>query len=208
MLLKLYLQPNQGFTMVELLTAVAIVGIVFIGFFNLQNFMIQQQEYTFNSYLSVETANAAMQTMSKEIRNLRNSDAGAHYIETADDQELIFYSNADNDPEIERIRYFLQGTILKKGVINPTTYPISYPTENESISILNEHIQNNTSPIFYYHNGSWPKDTTNDPLDPNLRLTQTRAIEIHLIVNSNPQEMESNHELRSIANIRTIKDNL
>lgn len=202
------LQANSGFTLVEMVVSVFIISVIVTIIFSLQNFIITQQEFTIGSYLTVETANSAMQTLEKEIKNSRPGDNGAHLFELANDQELIFYSNADRDDDIEKIRYFLDGTSLKKTITNPTTYPITYPASNESTITLNEFIRNDTLPIFTYYNSDWPSDTTNNPLQQTSRLSQTRLIGIHLIVNSNANYQEANHELKSYVQIRTLKDNL
>lgn len=202
-----YYQFQAGFTYTELLVVMTIVIFILIAALNLFRFTFSQQTEAINSYVTVENANRAIETMLKEIRNSRNGENGAYVFVGMLDQELIFYSNEDQDDDVERIRYFLDEGVLKKGIIQPTGFPATYLTGNEITTDVTEYVRNDTDPVFYYYNGDWPTDTTNNPLSAN-RLLDTRLIEIHLLLNSNPEVLDNDYEVRSQTQIRMMKDNL
>jgi type II secretory pathway pseudopilin PulG len=206
--MKQNLALQRGFTILEFIVSFGIVAIILLAAIQLQNYIALQQDYTLNSYLTVETADATVTTLSRELRGARNAEDGAYALQVAGDQEIVFYSDYDNDDRIEKIHYFLDGAELKKGIIEPTDYPISYPQGNENIFVLSSDIRNGSAPVFSYYNGDWPTDTLNNPLPVQNRLASTRTIKIELIVNTNQIEIENDYETSSFVSIRSLKDNL
>jgi len=92
---------------------------------------------------------------------------------------------------------------FKKGVINPVTGPggkISYPSDQEEITILSSYIRN-TPPIFHYFD-----QNGNELLDLPARLKDTKAMEVYLVVNVNPNRPPQDFELRSAVQLRNLKD--
>lgn len=199
---------QSGFTLVEVLIALVLVIFILGAMLALQDMIFNQQQTTINSYVTIDTANRTVERMAREIRNSRIADNGAYTLEILDDQNLAFYGDADGDSSIERIRYFLDGAVLKKGVIEPTSHPVTYPLANEVVTEVAEGIVNGTEPIFYYYNGEWPKDETNNPLPITSRQIHTRLIGIRLVVNTDELNLHTNYEIASYTHVRTLKDNL
>jgi prepilin-type N-terminal cleavage/methylation domain-containing protein len=200
--------PQAGFTFLELIISVAIVTVIITGVFLLQDFFYKQQQETIDNYVSVDIANRNIERMIREIRNSRIADNGAYTLEILGDQELAFYCNIDNDPQIERVHYYLNGSVLYRGITEPTSHPITYPAQNEKVTPVAQDISNNVTPIFYYYNGSWPSDTANNPLAANQRATQTRTIGISLYLYNQNKGQQTQYQIQSSAQIRTLKDNL
>ena len=67
-----------------------------------------------------------MKTMVSEIRTASTANTGAYTIGLATDSALTFYSDTDNDGLKEKVRYFITGTTLQKGLTKPTGSPLSY----------------------------------------------------------------------------------
>lgn len=94
--------------------------------------------------------------------------------------------------------------IFKKGVIDPTGWPISYPEENEKIFIISENIMNERrgEPVFSYYDGDY------NLLDAPARLERTVLMHLKLIINVNPKRPPQDFILESDAQIRNLKTNL
>lgn len=199
---------NQGFTLIEVLVAAAIIGILSIGIVSLQSILGQNQLVVWRNYLNVEETNRAVSTMVREIRNARPGDNGAYALELANDQELVFYSDIDLDNQTEKVRYTLNGTEFTKGVIEPVGTPATYPEDQEKTNVLTENVRNGSDPIFYYYNGDWPEDTTNNPLDTPTRLSDTKLMKVYLELNTDEDEPDKDYILESYTQIRTVKENL
>jgi prepilin-type N-terminal cleavage/methylation domain-containing protein len=94
-----------------------------------------------------------------------------------------------------------QNVILKKGVIQPTGYPVEYPPENEEITVLSQYIRNQL-PIFRYFDGE------GNELPAPARLEETKLMRVYLIINVNPERAPQDFELESNVQIRNLKTNL
>jgi hypothetical protein len=125
----------------------------------------------------------------------------------AADQEIIFYTNVDDDFEMEKVRYFLEGNELKRGVLNSSGDPPEYSGE-EQVNLVIAYVQNQGNPIFYYYNGDWPADTANNPLPSPARLIDTKLMRVVLTINPRPSRPESQFTIESFAQIRNLKTNL
>ena len=81
---------------------------------NLQNNMSAQLD-----------ARHLIKTMITELRKTQNSATGGYPIELASTSEIAFFSDIDSNGNVEKVRYFLSGNRLRKGVTPPTGSPES-----------------------------------------------------------------------------------
>lgn len=107
---------SQGFTLIETMITTTILMAVVATVFLLQHFFYTQQNMAFNSFASVENANAGVEQMVKEIRNARYGDDGSYPLQTCTDQNLTIFSDIDYDGITEKVQYFLDSSTLKKAV--------------------------------------------------------------------------------------------
>lgn len=94
--------------------------------------------------------------------------------------------------------------VLKKGVTEPSGWPIKYQEENEKIFIISENIMNEakTKPIFCYYDGDY------NLLDTPARMEKTTLMHLELIINIDPNRAPDDFSLESDAQIRNLKTNL
>jgi len=192
----------RGITLIETLVTIAIfvlimgvvIGFIFTAY--------RTQGYTFQQSLAIGEARRGVETMVKEIREARPGDDGAYIIELAQDYEFIFYSDIDKDEAVERVRYFIEGTDFKKGVIEPTDWPVQYPLENEEVFILSQHVRN-LPPIFHYYDGDGQ-----EIIELPARLKDTKMMRLYLVINVDPFRPPQDFELESHVQIRNLKTNL
>jgi len=200
---------SKSFSLIEAIVTIFIF-ILSIGL--LTAFIIniyRAYSYNFEQIQAINEARKGIETMVKEIREAKYGDDGSYPIQEAGDFQFIFYSNIDKDLATERVRYFLEGTDFKKGVVKPTGDPPQYILTNETITILSTNVRNAVpGPIFTYYNGDWPNDTVNNPLPTLTRLTETKLMHVYLKVNVNPNRPPDDFELESDAQIRNLKTNL
>jgi len=200
---------NLGLTLIETIVTVAIIVVVLGAISGLVVALYQTHGYTLQQSQAIGEARKGIETMVKEIREARPGDNGAYVIELAQDYEFIFYSDIDKDEATERVRYFIDGTDFKRGVVNPSAgWPVSYPLEDEEIFILSRYVRNGVMPVFTYYNGDWPGDTINNPLPTPARLKETKLMHVRLIVNVDPDRPPQNFDLEGDAQIRNLKTNL
>lgn len=200
---------SKSFSLIEAIVTIFIF-ILSIGL--LTAFIIniyRAYSYNFEQIQAINEARKGIETMVKEIREAKYGDDGSYPIQEAGDFQFIFYSDIDKDLATERVRYFLEGTDFKKGVVKPTGDPPQYILTNETITILSTNVRNAVpGPIFTYYNGDWSNDTVNNPLPTLTRLTETKLMHVYLKVNVNPNRPPDDFELESDAQIRNLKTNL
>ena len=198
---------KNGFTLVEILIAMALTSILGLGVLSLQVILAQNRLSVWRNYVNVEEANSNVSTMVREIRNLRPADNGAYPLERAWDQEIIFYSDIDFDGHSEKVHYSFASTQLTKGTIEPMGYPATYPAANEKVKVVAQNIRNGATPIFYYYNGDWPADTVNNPLPTPSRLSDTKLMKVYLEINTE-EDPAKNFILEPYVQLRMLKQNL
>ncbi len=200
---------NKGLTLIEILMGISIfvLAISALYFFMSQGFKVQ--EFSLQESIAISEARRSVETMVKEIRETQIADNGSYPIEKADKFEFIFYADIDKDNSVERVRYFLDGSEFKKGVIEPRVNPIGYFSSDEIINTLSRYVTNlSTEPMFEYYNGDWPTDTTNNPLTYPARETDVKFIKINLKINPKPSLIKNDFNLSSYVQVRNLKDNL
>lgn len=146
--------------------------------------------------------------MLRELREARSGENGAWPLVQTDDATIVFYSDVTNDGRADKIRYFLNGTDLQKGVIEPTAAPVSYPVVNEVIRTIATSIDLSGKAMFTYYNGNYPTDIINNPLTGANRILDTRYIGTYVRVNIQENYAAAPYELNSGVAIRSLKDNL
>lgn len=206
--MKFKINKNLGFTFVEVIVAVFTFAVIAGGVSVFTAYYFKNYSVSFEQNQSVGQVQTALITLTREIREARSAYDGAWPLTQTDDNIFVFYSDITNDGKTDKIRYFLDGNTLKKGVIQPTEVPVSYPPANEKIYIIAGNVDNGSTPIFRYYNGSWPSDTTNNPLTPQNRILNTRLVKIYLRLNIQTNSGSQPFELSEDVQIRSMKDNL
>lgn len=196
--------PSQrGFTLLEILIA---MGIFLLILFVVTTFGLDVS--TFGGFLgeSLNSQNDLQQTfkqMRTEIRSLGPASNGAYAIESATATSLAFFSDFDNDGLFERIRYFLDGTTLKRGVTKPTGNPLVYLTDNEQIKEVARSIVNNPPIIFSYYPKGVTAEGTPFPLPADVSLI--RLIKISLTVDADTQQLPAPTSLSMAVALRNFR---
>lgn len=93
-------------------------------------------------------------------------------------------------------------TEFKKGIIDPTGFPPTYPEENEEINVLSRYVRN-VGQIFKYFDKEGVEITTYP-----ARLEETTLMRLDLIINIDINRAPDNFELESDVQLRNLKTNL
>lgn len=191
---------NKGFTLIETVIAISLSALVMVAVFGFVYYFYRTSGYNLSQIAAVNSARKGMETMVREIREATYSDEGAYPIKQAQNQSFTFYSDIDKDLNVERVRYFLEDNILKKGVLKATGDPPKYQEENEDIRILSRDVRSETEAIFTYY------DKDNNLVVDLDKYTDIRLIEIELIVNTDPNRPPGEFTLQSNAQLRNLKE--
>lgn len=194
--MKLYLNKT-GFTLMEISIAMAIFLTVALlaGDFIIKGF----RSTTFGSEqeTAIQNARRGMEIMTKEIRGANGSERGDYPLSTVENDDFVYYSDIDDDGQMERVRYFLDNTLLKKITTPPgPADDYNMPTATTTIA---EYVNNQAEAIFTYYDDNYIE--TGD-------LDSIRLINIKLKINVTPERAPNDYYVETDVNLRNLKDNL
>lgn len=201
--MKIKYKKRSGFTLLEtfvvlsIATALILLGAEFIISGYRANLFGREQD------MAIQNARKVNKILVNELREAVQSERGDYILDLTEDNELSFYSDIDKDNSVEKIRYFLDGTILKRGVINPVGDPLEYLSLNESVTDVAEFLNNQSEPVFTYY------DTNNNLIaDPTTNKTIIKLIHISLKINVTPAIAPNDYYVEMDSQLRNLKDNL
>lgn len=196
---------NNGFTLLEIVIVLGItallVGAVMAfqsGFFGF-NSSFQQ------SLMNQQQAQGAIEEIARELRAAALSDGGAYPIEMASTTAVTFYANIDQDASREKMRYFLEGGALKKGVTEAAGTPPVYDPAGESVKTLVYDVAATATPLFAYYDRNFAG--TSSPLSPPINVPDIRLIKVVIVIDRDPALPPPATIVESRVMLRNLKDN-
>ena len=117
---------RSGFSLVEMLIAIGVLMIVSLGVGWMFISSLRASRTIGDQLDAQHDSRRAIESIVNEVRRAEYSSIGAYPIATAATNTLTVYSNVDADGYRERLRYFLDGTVLKKGVTKTSVSPLQY----------------------------------------------------------------------------------
>jgi len=197
------INSQSGLTLIELAVSISIFIVLFLlaGDFVTRGF--KSTAFSMEQDEAVQSARNAMNFFAKELREANQADTGSYLLDTVSPQELSFFTNIDSDASREKVRYFIDGHDFKKGVINATGNPLSYPVGDEIITVISGYINNQATPAFTYYDAS-----NAEIANPAAQRAQIRMIKAFLMINVTPDVMPADYFMDTYVQIRNLKDNL
>lgn len=195
---------KDGFTLMETLLALGISTIVLIALGYMARNIFFYNAYISEGLAYVDNSRRVLNTAVTEIREANIANTGAYAINSAKANEFIFYSDINHNGLKERVRYFLDGTTLRKGVVEPTGSPLTYNLTNEKTSTLMYNISN--SSIFSYYDKNY--DGTSSSLSFPINVADIRLVKISLTANADTNRLTIDRSFSTQVSIRNLKDNL
>lgn len=190
--LKSIINDQKGFSLVEMLIVLALLGIVLAGAY-------QYFFYGYNSWTrsneeaeQVQTARLAVMRMDSEVRGAQQGTENADPVVLVSDKEIRIYTDTDNDGHPELVCYKLVTNAgvnsLRKSIVSPqgAAYPYTYSEPNQWETVVSRVDNDN---IF-----SVPKYDTNKDY-------QRWAINVELHV-STPEQTVRSTKVKAVLTVR------
>lgn len=197
---------STGFTLIEALIGVALSILVGSGIWVAQRQIFGTQALVRDSLMAQTEARRALKDMITVIREASSAGDGSYAIAQAAEASFIFYTDQRGNGVKDRIRYFLDGSTLKKGVIVPSGSPLSYDAGNETTQEIVHNVANGTQPVFQYYDSLY--NGTTPPLSFPVSAMSVRLVNVTLIIDQNPQKLPEAFTLNTRVTLRNLKDNL
>jgi len=192
---------TYGFTLLEMLVVIAILLILApVLSITIQSLYSSHGSSLSRAFSLTETS-SAMKKVVGDVRSAVYGEDGSLPLSTIGTSTITFYCDTDYDGVVERVRYFLDNTTLKKGVIEPTATS-SYPTSNETVATFAEGISNNANgtPVFKYYTA------TSSEVTSSSQIMNVRRVEIQLTGSYKYGSETTETPMKSSASIRNLKE--
>lgn len=199
-------KARQGFTLIETLFVLGILGVLGAAVAAFQRDTIGLNSIIQDSLSSQQEMRTTVKDFLSEARSAGPSATGAYPLATAATSTFMFYSDIDLDGARERIRYFLSGTTLRKGVVKPTGSPPTYDASTEQVSDVVHGVVDDGNPIFEYYDAGY--DGTSMPLAQPVDIPSVRLVKISLTSDRDPLRPPGPVSITAQASFRNLKDNL
>jgi len=191
----------RGMTIIEAIVMIAVFGMILATIVSALRYAYRGQRFAFEQADATRSARTGMERIVRHLRETSYSDDGAYPIVEMATSSVTFYSDYDNDNKIERLRYFLDDTNLRLGVIESAGDPPAYATSTEAVSLVSDNVRNTplgTSLFTYY-------DKEGDLMSDYTQIDDVAFVSVSIIVNLHPERAPEDFELRSSASLRNIK---
>lgn len=144
---------KRGMTIIEMLVAITIFTLGMGGFTLLFSRVWQGNSYTLEMGQASMTASQGVNKIVKYIREARQSDNGAYPVISADDNDLVFYSDYDRDGKAERLHFYRNGADVIMGIREPSSgFPVTYASGDGETQVISSRVVNAAdNPIFAYY---------------------------------------------------------
>lgn len=198
---------SKGFTLIEVLIAIGILsGIIFVvSVFSLDVFNFQI--FLGDTFAIQQEINLTLVSMGTEVRAIGPSVNGSYPIEAASSTSFTFYSDVDGDNVFERVRYFVAGSILKRGVIEPTGNPATYPLADETTKdVVNNIILPPiaSQSLFLYYDKNYTGAQA--PLPASIEINKIRIVKVTITADRNLQDRQGRFNYSSTMMIRNLRN--
>ena len=205
---KINKNTSRAFTLVETIVAIAIFALGIQATTLVYTKTLKSKAYTLEMGKSSFIVSRSMGDIIDYLRKVRQSDAGARPIVSANDNDLVVYSDYDNDGKTERLHIYLSNGIIYLGVRKPSaTIPKTYAAGDATTVIIAKQIVNTSSdPMFSYYNKDYPEDVLHNPVSTPANAADIRLIKIFLKINIDPNRAPDNIEQESFVELRNLND--
>ena len=195
-----------GFTLAELVVAIAILGVVGVLIAKVQGDIFSFNRVFYSSFSGADQAQKLLRPMTAEIRSASQSSNGAYPIDSFAANDFTFYSDINNDGLKDKVRYYLSGTSIYKEVTSPTGSPATYSAANKKTTTFLTDVQNTSSGIslFRYFSSAYAGADEGE-IAPGGNVQDIRLVKVTIRIDADPNQPPSAMDITTQVSIRNLK---
>ncbi|MEM5799823.1 MAG: type II secretion system protein [Candidatus Aenigmatarchaeota archaeon] len=183
----------KGFTLIETIFVLTIIGVVLTSFIFLINNLSNLNTYIIFGLGSQGNLELTLKEISKELKSMNYSNNGIYPIQEIGKNNIIFYSDIEDDGLVEKISYYVDNdNIFKKNIYYFNT---STNTYDQLPKISKELVKNlATTSVFTFYD-----DNSTETVD----ISKIRYIKVNLAIYLKyPSEIYENYIILNPRNLR------
>lgn len=196
----------EGFTLIEVVVVIGLsVGILLL----VGNFGLDLSRFSIffgDSLGSQQEIQQTFQVMTSELQSMQIANTGSFLLSSVSPTAVVFYSDLEGDGLVERVRYFRESNILKKGVIHPGGTPLAYDPSAELVSEVIHDLVASPSTLFTYYDRDFTG--SEDPLVYPFDSSRVRVVKAAVTVDKNLQAEPGPMTIEGYFNIRNLRSNI
>jgi len=188
----------------EAVVVIGILGMITVVLANFQTDVFRDYSIASAGITADGEMRSATRAFMRDLRAAAPAQTGAYALETAGTSTLTFYSDVDGDALRDRVRYYLSGSTLMRGVTPPTGSPYNYLAGNERLTSVVHNLALGATSLFNYYDGTYTGTTS--PLTQPVDIAVVRYIRMTLIVDADPNRPPAPVTLSGGVMIRSLKN--
>lgn len=196
-------RAHKGFTLIEMITVIAIVSIVGGALSYMIQYFYRTDDYVLQEETAVASGRQGLTTAMQNLRAASYGDDGSYPISSAATSSITFYADVYGTGDVEEVNYYLSKSTLYRGIITATGTPPSYSGQPQSTSTIATYVVNSTStPIFQYY------DSSGNLLSSPINLSLVSSIITTLKIDVDVARAPSTYTLLGSATLRNLDPNI
>lgn len=194
------MRPSRAFTLLETVVVIAVTMIVMLALGWIIQFFYKSDAYLLEQTQAVESARRSVESIVQNLREASYAADGSYPIGAALPATITFYADIMGSSDIERVRYYLDGTTLYRGVTVAASNPPTYQGEPETVTLVVDNVQYDVStPLFTYY------DSTGVNLGATPNLVKITSVRVAVFTDVNPNRTPTIYALSSGATLRNLE---
>lgn len=199
-----YRAPHQrqgGYTLLEMLVVIAIILLIIPVLYASIDALYDAHATSLATSFAEINAAKTVDAIVRDIRAAVSGEDGSLPIVSFGTSSIVFFCDTDMDGRVEYVRYYLSGTTLQKGIVEPTSTS-SYPLGTETVSVLATQIVNGETgtPLFRYYSA------TSTEITAVAQILSIRRVESTVMARARFRLRARDVAVTSSASIRNLKD--
>ena len=184
-----------------MLVVIGLTGLVGVGLLSMIAYFYRSNAFLLEATTAVDSASRGVRESLTLLRGASYGEDGTYPVAAAATSSITFYSNADNDRAIERVRLYILNDTLYQGVMNAGGNPPSYSGQTETTFTVATWVKNATStPAFRYYNQEGTE------LTGAVDITAVRTVRTRFDVDINPYRAPNILTIEGSATLRNLRD--
>ncbi len=189
----------KAFTLIETVVTISIFAIVLFSVTFLIIYFYRINTFVFQQTSAVESSSIGVTGAMQDLREASYGANGSYPIISAGATSITFYVDVKGDGVVDRMRYWLSGTTLSKGITIPAGSPPSYVGQPEAVTTIATDVHNGSTPLFRYYT---PKG---NELTPPIDVADIASVNTTVTVNIDPNRAPNNFTLSMGATLRNLR---
>jgi len=205
-LIKFMRLNRSGVTMVEAAVAIGVFSLLSLAIGWIVIISSRTNSTVSDQLRSQGDMRRTLREVVDTVRKAETSSLGAYPLAVAGSYELAVYANIDGDSLKERVRFWLDGRTLKRGLTEPAGNPLGYSGAESVVELAHDVInQEQSTPLFLYFDESYTG--TQAALAQPVSSTAVRLIKMQLDLERDPAKSPVPLHGESLVQIRNTKNN-